>query len=215
MYILDVDPYLSATFLIKNHITRYIDELQNSFCLYNIENYTYSDTLYVAKDIIYSEENYIWYSKFFESLQEMYKIYKGDYRPLNSHFKKEFLYNINRDFPFIGLKLPAVTEFNYLEQKVYLHSKYLKNIEDVISKNRVLYILNNYKVASFIGGVPSWYTSVGEEIYNGYNKIDRKKIKIVAINGNYKYYTSTISDRWEEIENVPHDMKYIVNSIIF
>lgn len=213
MYILDKDPYNSAIYLTRLHISTYIRKLEQSFIYFNDKNYSTNEKT-IIKSIIHSKENYDWFSKFYESLIEAYKSIK-EYTCENNNFKKEYLYTNNILFESTGLNLPCILDFDYLKYKTQPNKKYINRVQDTISKNRILYILNDYKADSFPMGMPAWYSKIGEEVYSCFSRVDRKNVKILAVDGNYKYYISTISDKWEEIKNVPPEIKYFINSLLY
>jgi hypothetical protein len=217
MYILDEDPCKSASYLIKQHIYKYITDLEYSFTYYNLKKIKPINSSIVLQEcIIYSKENYLWFSKFYEELKKLYNKFVVGKKIFINNFDESFLYNLNNiEFKNTGLKLPKALDSFINKFNRYIYHKYVKDLTNPIDINRIMYIINNYKVDSFMGTIPPWYSSVSNIIYSSYNKKDRNRVKIIFEDGKYKYFISFISDKWTEVKDVPPEIKYFINSVLY
>jgi hypothetical protein len=102
--------------------------------------------------------------------------------------------------------------------------KYLDDIkkfkefkEKEISTNRIQYMMMNYTDSLFPGELaPSWYHNV-KGTFEIINVIDNTIVRIVRNNlGNYRLYCKVASsDTWDEIKNVPQEIRYVINALMY
>ena len=81
---------------------------------------------------------------------------------------------------------------------------------DVYALSRIMLIDLSPKFEDFVKGTPVWLTNISNTILEAYDSTNRRHIKIIRDNKRLRYLTSIISDKWEEIYNVPEEMDVII-----
>lgn len=207
MYILDKCPELAAKYLTKVQVQQYMNTLEKAFVCFNEENLYYRKA---CRWVYYSKENYVWYSKFYVALEKLY--YKYFLVPHKSviNFNKDYLFKPTRDIPNTSLFFPEPNKVKKARSK-FKNSQLFTN--DVISNNRILFILKQYPSTSFYE-VPVWYKNSSYDVIKGYSQTYKKFTLIKITDGTYKYfYKTTMGSNWVAVENVPLEIKYIIDSI--
>lgn len=215
MYILDEDPIQSARCLIKPLVLLYLQCLEYSFSYCNGIIVEENSRVYLVPRLSYSLDNYIWFSKFYEELVSMRLKYDlGEYSS-RQYFNKELLYKPSITFESTGLLLPTTFESPRSNYKKTCYKRYIRGLTSPIDINRIIYILQSYNASMFACGIPAWYSSVTSKVLEKYSKKDRKNVKIISNGDEYQYFISTISDKWVEVENVPAEIKYVIDAILY
>jgi hypothetical protein len=94
---------------------------------------------------------------------------------------------------------------------VQKHRERYAKIKDIIILSRVMLIDMQPELEDFPAGMPPWLVDVSLPMIEAFDTLNRRHIKIERDSeGKLHYFTSLISDKWEEIQNVPREMDYIV-----
>ena len=217
--ILDEDPKKAAKALVRIHVTFYIPLLQKIFIRYHNGNFTKRSISHMWISYMKrSKQNYSWVVEFYEALQEIFK---------NSISRENKYYSDPKiDFYNYYLKIDDTLPLGRQELCVHSHridahkdnKKKFKEFKDsFINSNRIKYLMMNYPEAMFVNSkAPEWY-GVVKGNFEFINVIDNMIVRLVRNSqGNYKYYCKVgLSDIWEEIKNVPQEMRFIINALVY
>ena len=108
----------------------------------------------------------------------------------------------------LSIHSPLLDE--YYQDLINKNKDRYSNIPDVYALSRIMLIDLSPKFEDFVKGTPVWLTSISNTILEAYDSINRRHIKIIRDNKRLRYLTSIISDKWEEIYNVPEEMDVII-----
>ena len=217
--ILDEDPDKAAKALIRAHVVMYLPMLQHVFKGYHEGHARKSTRAYAWINYMKrSKQNYTWVVKFYSALQHIFKnnisktgIYFNSPR---LKFKEDFLElpkELLNGRPEICLPAP------YLDKYLNDRKKFKEFKEAQIDTNRVQYIMMNYSKGYFVNKTPPpWYSKV-KGTFEFMNVIDNMVVRIVRNHlGMYRYYCRVgLSDTWDEIKNVPAEMSFVVNALMY
>lgn len=217
--ILDLDPRRAAKYLIKYHVITYLPLIQTIFLIYhNVEesknSILYTWVTYMRRSL----QNYTWVVNFYKTLQE---VYKNKISPNESYY-----YNPKILFDDSYLTIPkdlkskrheiCVTPAKMDRYKGNI-KKYREFKDKQIVNDRLYYIVNNYPENLFPNGeMPYWYSKM-KNTFEYHNPIDNMEVKLIRdYKGDYRYYCKVgASDIWDEIKNVPSEMRFIVNTLMY
>ena len=102
----------------------------------------------------------------------------------------------------------------YYQELINKDREKYEQIFDIYVLSRIILTKMNPKFEDFVKGVPVWLISISDVILEAYDQVNKRHIKIVRSNGRFRYLTSIISDKWEEVLNVPPEMDIIVQYLI-
>ena len=166
----------------------------------------------IISDIIHSKKNRDWIVNYYNTLASIYRKVSGKvFEPIRADFlparaMDKFLTNkLNIHLPIYDLFY-----FELLEANRETYSL----IDDPVLLSRTMLFDLEPTSDEFVTGVPDWFTSISNSNFIAFDPIAKKHIKIEKYKGGYRYFTSSISDNWKEIENVPEEMNYIVGYLI-
>jgi hypothetical protein len=212
MLITDRDPVLAAKAVPLEYMQKTIQAIEHGYNVAIVEKrykpvYVKSQlNELICSDLLYSRKNAEWLSKFYTKLCDYMNI---DTR-LRIHFnlaklKGDGTYMINP----LGLHSPLL-DIQYDDLVKVSNDRY-KSIKDVVTLSRVMLIDLQPQLEDFIEGIPSWLIDVSVPLIEAFDEVNRRHIKIERDStGKLHYFTSFISDKWEEICGVPKEMDYIV-----
>ena len=80
--------------------------------------------------------------------------------------------------------------------------------------SRVMLIDLKPQFEDFVKGTPIWLLSISNVLLEAYDQLHRRHIRIIRDKNKLRYMTSVISDKWEEVTNVPSEMDIIVQYLI-
>lgn len=164
--------------------------------------------------LTYSRDNFIWLATFTKELENLYaklgnEIYDIEipYDLLPTRKSKEALYW----YPPTELLQLRGGKYKVLYKRAKVRVKY-----NIIKLNRLLYIKNNYEGPDFYDGFPEWYyLKDGIEVFNKYCRNISKRVKIIYINNEYRYFIAGASDNWQEIQGAPLEIDDVVTALLF
>lgn len=217
MLILDKSPKICAKHTPKSLVKETLHHVlvgYNYACSkpFDYEYEVYPTYRLVEMDLRRGYSTIQWYQSYVEQLLEMDKIISTNdgVEPFKDFvmFEKEVILN-----NFITADCSP-----HIHNPAY-DSAYIKFIGDKFDNDNVITsraILTKMEPTNdeFLYGVPVWLRSISKIVYSGYDVINHRHIKIENTHEGYKYYTSFISDNWEEIKNVPKEMEIIINQIL-
>jgi hypothetical protein len=217
LFILDKDPKRAAQSLISHHIRYYIVEVQLIIRIF-YTNEKCVGRYKLWKKFLKIKANYEWLVIFYKELQEIYKNniskIKAYYGSMNG-FKDSMLETPSGLDEESTLKFPQTKSLDIIKKVMDRYRNKVKFNKDSIKLNRQLYILNQYKTNLFPCGCPEWYLETLDFFEARSNKDEiRIKINLDKDNG-YTYYYNKKGGTWIQIDNVPHEMKYIINAFLF
>ena len=94
-------------------------------------------------------------------------------------------------------------------ENIYVTESNSKDTDSLLQNNSHFGRLSP-KFEDFVKGTPVWLTNISNTILEAYDSTNRRHIKIIRGNKRLRYLTSIISDKWEEIYNVPEEMDVII-----
>lgn len=217
--ILDEDPKKAAKALIKAHVVFYLPVIQNIFIKYhnkcaNKHSHAYMWISYMKR----SRQNFLWVVQFYEALQDIFKKHisadSNYYSHPNIEFYDKYL-KLDTSLPNgrNEICLPAMYRNRHLNDK----KRFKEFKETFINSNRIKYIINNYSENMFVNkSIPEWYNKV-KGTFELINVIDNNIVRMVRNEqGNYRYYCKVgLSDSWDEIKNVPWQMRFVINALMY
>ena len=162
----------------------------------------------VYSDLTYSQKNCDWYNTFYQELLDiikvagMFELPKIKISALKINSSSMFMINP------LSIHSPLLDE--YYQDLINKNKDRYSNIPDVYALSRIMLIDLSPKFEDFVKGTPVWLTSISNTILEAYDSINRRHIKIIRDNKRLRYLTSIISDKWEEIYNVPEEMDVII-----
>lgn len=229
IFVLDEDPKLCALALTTEHIKKYIELI-----VYTVINYRGTD-YFIEKNNIssYPRIDYMFYNQrtanwFYDLYREMQNVYKKrfgkTYRVIEG-FKPEWIGDLTRiQAPsnvtrrqYRGVRLPSEKSIFKKYENIFTNYKnVISKASNRISKFRVMYMVMGYLNSEFPSGAPAWYCCMKTTIWNSYNKMTRLYYRIdTTVDGKYSYYYSADNKNWIEIQNIPLEMRGLIDGIIF
>ena len=199
LYLLDKDPILAAQCLTVQHMELYVKRLRYSFCIAHIPKYKKPAPIFgMIAELKYSRENYVWFSEFYTELCRQIKTEKL----IVPEFTEDFVFDTTGiKFKNNGLVL------NLEEEK--------EDIDVVVNKNRIRYIKKKYPVQKFIGGYPSWYLKIDNNLFKKYDSRLKRDFKIVYDRNRYRYYIADYFNQWVEITDVPLEIDDFITTLLY
>lgn len=221
MLFLDENPNICATSTPISLVEHILESIRKGYDLL-MSNPTSFKRLYkseihsldklIIHDIIHSKRNRDWIVMYYNTLASMFRRVAGkvfepiraDYLPTKNIDK--FLTNK------LALHLPVCDSyyFELLEERREIYSQ----INDPILLSRTMLFDLKPTSDEFCMGIPDWFSSLSNNNFVTFDPISKKHIKIEKHGKGYRYYTSSISDNWKEITDVPDEMSYIVGYLI-
>lgn len=118
--------------------------------------------------------------------------------------------------PSFAETLPETLEWvdNPLYNSEY--GKYTEKLspESTIMVSRAIIILMSPVYENFLTGVPNWLAASCPVVLTAYDEDNRRHIKITNDGKRFHYFTSIISDNYQEITSVPEEIDKIVSYLI-
>ena len=198
--ILDTDPVFAARILCKEDLDIFYIVLRkafNSIC----NSGTSSEFPILIDSIMYSKENLDWFMTFYKEME----VLKGeDY----SYFRAPV-----RKFKGKGVDFqpPFYVDSN---NKIYYEKIRIKSKNPII-KYRVEYIRRRLDVTAFRDGYPAWYSFDDTTVFEHYDENSNVRVRIDFNNGEFFYYICGASDNWQQLQEVPLEIDYIVSALLF
>ena len=198
LFILDLDPIKSAQSLSSMQIMNYIVKLQCSFTVAHSPSFKKNKNANkVIQEVLYSKENYIWFSEFYTALNKLVKVDKSRI----IEFKDEYVFDVNKiKFKNSGL--------------IFDVERTDVSIDTLINQNRVMYIQKNLKAQDFPCGYPSWYIKLDGKVYEKYSPRLRRNFRVVYENNRYNYYFADYFNQWVQVPDVPIEIDDFINSLL-
>lgn len=229
IFILDEDPVRCAQYLTTEHIKKYME-----YIVYSIINHRGTETLKNKVEVnkkhrvdymFYNQRTAYWFYSLYNEMQEIYKKRFGKYYKVTEHFKDTWINDMSGVTGPMEIKDKAHKSARLLDYK-YIHKKYedifscykstLNKAVGVISKYRVMYMILGYMNSEFPSGAPAWYSNMKTTIWKSFNKMTRLYYRIdTNIEGKYSYYYSVDDKNWIEIQNIPMELRGLIDGIIF
>lgn len=217
MLITDKDPVLAARAVPLELIEPIALAIKRGY--EKAQKYPYKRIVEISKldelvysDLTYSKKNCEWYSQFFDELVDITNV-AGIFELPKVQIS---LRDIKTNSLFMVapwyIHSPLLDE--YYQELVNKNIDSYKQIPDLINLSRLMLFDLQPKFEDFVKGIPVWYTKFMEPLIEAYDQSNRRHIKIVKDGDRLRYMTSIISDRWEEIENVPPEMDVIIKYLI-
>ena len=206
--ILDKDPEYAAKFLTRRDLVSSYKLLKEVFEEIR-NNKKYHEILYDT--VMDSKNNFYWFSKFFETMEEILKV--SEDKKYNIPFNKA---------PFnLGVAPNVVQPYFYScvrkEHKVSV-KYYRTNVknQDPINNYRIRYIVEDYEMNDFQDDeYPGWYVLKNTTIYEQYNEKTNTRVRIDFRDGQFFYFIAGASDNWEMIPDVPIEMNHVISALLF
>lgn len=222
MLFLDENPIecvRSTPFTLYEHILRHIkmgyEELMKNPSVFERKNFGVKmEDLYVlvAYDMKLGKRNRDWLVQYYNTMSVYYQKISGkNYGAIRNDYLPARGLDSFLTAP-LDIHSPMLDNF-YLDI-VLKHGDIYKNFESNIDISRVLLLQLDPTEEEFQYGLPTWYSEAKGQDFIAFDQTTRRYIKISKRDGNFKYYTSFISDNWREIKDVPKEMDYIINFLI-
>lgn len=162
----------------------------------------------VYSDLTYSQKNCDWYNTFYQELLDITKVAGVFELPKIKisalKVKSGSMFMINP----LSIHSPLLDD--YYQDLINKNKDRYSNMLDVYALSRIILIDLSPKFEDFVKGTPVWLTNISNTILEAYDSTNRRHIKIIRGNKRLHYLTSIISDKWEEIYNVPEEMDVII-----
>ena len=212
--ILDNDPEKAALGLTRKDLKEALNNIREAFVGIQNEEPKYK---LLTEAIMYSNENFMWFSIFVDKAEKLLQRVKTVYIPYDKIPKNRE--KIVRMFPPFYV-LPVKEKYKAFNDDVG------KNLADKISFEvpkissslvdlyRMTYIREEFEVSEFGGHYPRWYT-LPVVVYQKYNPYLNSRVKICYQNNEFRYYIAGASDNWEEIFDVPLEIDAIISTLLF
>lgn len=202
--ILDKDPVFAARSLIKKDIKSSYQLLKETFEEISKDSICHEP---LANTILFSRENFMWFSTFFKELEKILE-------------KEEFDIPYEKCPATIFLKPPVVYQpFRVHSDKKGLglyNYRVLSKKLPPISNYRIKYIMENYDMSEFIDDCyPSWYLIKDTTVFEQYSEKTNTRVRVDFRDGEFSYFIAGASDNWQKIEGVPLEMDHIIAALIF
>ena len=216
MYIpvLDYNPVYACRYLTRADLMDSYNLLKKTFKEISEGKVKHS---LIADTILYCKENFEWYialvKEASELLRESSVEIPYDKCPLSSI--KDL--GGNRGNSPIKVYHPFGVYYDGKRKNYYAeYLKFNRSDNDPINNYRIKYIVEQYELNEFMGAsYPSWYSLSDLTIYEKYCTKTNTRIRIDFKDGKLHYFIAGASDNWEEIENVPDNMIYVIFALLF
>lgn len=217
MLITDKDPILAARAIpleLIEQVALSIKEGYEKAQLYSHKRACQVTTLdeLVYSDLTYSQKNCSWYQDFYKELLDITKV-AGIFELPNIQISS-LRVKSGQMFMINPLNIHSPMLDGYYQDLINKDKKKYENIFDIYTLSRILLMELHPKFEDFVKGVPVWLLSLSNVILETYDQVNRRHIKIIRDGNRFRYLTSVISDRWEEIEKVPPEMDVIISYLI-
>lgn len=229
LYILDDDAQLCAHYLTVDHIKKYIE-----YIVYSIIMYRGTETIKKKSKaaeqpridyMFYNQRTAYWFYTLYREMQEIYKKRFGRYYKVTEYFDETWLFDMNKitgpmevkNKAHKGARLPDISGVYNKYIDIYEPYKLtLWRIRNRTGRFRAMYMIMGYLHSEFPAGAPAWYNNMKATIWKSFNKMTRLYYRIdTNIEGVYSYYYSVDDKNWIEIQNIPIEMRNLIDGIIF
>ena len=202
--VLDRDPVFAARALTKKDIWLSYKLLKETF------EEIGKDEIYhepLANTILFSRENFMWFSTFFKELGKILE-------------EEEFDIPYEKCPAINFLKPPVVYQpFHVCKNKKGLrlyNYKVLSKKLPPINNYRIKYIMENYDMSEFIDDCyPNWYLIKDTTVFEQYSEKTNTRVRVDFRDGEFSYFIAGASDNWQKIEGVPLEMDHVIAALIF
>lgn len=197
--ILDEDPIYAAQFLCKEDLDIYYKVLKKVFSKLKLQGRVPFPIL--TESIRYSKKNLEWFITFFREMEAI---------------RKELTFPINLpSFTFTGKNLEFQPPF-YVDDNNIVHLTPIKiRSSNPIHKHRVEYIRRHLEVTAFRDGYPAWYSFDNTTVFENYDENSNIRVRIDFNDGEFLYYICGASDNWQQLQEVPLEIDYVVSALLF
>jgi len=202
--ILDYDAVFAAQSLTKGDVKVVYRNLKDCFSHLGENKYPI-----LENSILYSVENFMWFSTFFKKVEEIYvgadENFQINYDKVPEESK--------------GLMFQTPYYVREIANKDNMHSlapyTFKLRTNDAVNMYRVLYIKRDLEIDEFYDGFPGWYIMKNTTVFEKYNEKTNVRVRIDFRDGEFYYYVCGASDAWLQIEDVPIEMDDVVSAILF
>lgn len=228
IYVLDEDPKRCAQALTTHHIKKYIEYIVYSTIVHRclMKDVRKSGALEKPRIdyMYYSQRTAYWFYTLYKEMQSIYKTRFGKYYKVSDYFKEEWMNDLSSTVgpdvkrrQYKRVRLPS--DASIREKHIDIYCNYKWTIDKVLSRTskfRVMYMIMGYMNNEFPNGAPIWYNCMRETIWKSFNKMTRLYYRIdTNVEGQYTYYYSVDDKNWIEIQNIPFEMRGLIDGIIF
>lgn len=229
IFVLDEDPKLCAKCFTTSHIKKYIE-----YIVYTIINYRGTETAKRKSEVdnkfridymFYNQRTTYWFYTLYNEMQEIYKKRFGKYYKVTEYFQDTWINDLQgisgpMDIKHKAHKSAKLPDYKSMHKKYEdLFSCYKSTLNKAVgatAKFRVMYMLMGYLNSEFPQGAPAWYSNMKATIWKSFNKMTRLYYRIdTNIEGKYSYYYSADDKNWIEIQNIPLELRGLIDGIIF
>lgn len=229
IFVLDEDPVLCASYLTTAHIQQYIE-----YIVYSIIKFRGSQTIINKSDaeekprvdyMFYNQRTAYWFYTLYKEMQEIYKRRFGRYYKVTEYFNELWLFNMTKITGPMNVKNRAhksarLLDFTCIWDKykdlLEPYENLFKKFRGRLSRFRLTYMIMGYLYSEFPFGAPAWYGNMKATIWKSFNKMTRLYYRIdTNIEGVYSYYYSVDDKNWIEIQNIPVELRGLIDGIIF
>ena len=203
--IMDRDPVLAARALTKKDVEKAYKLLTETFEGIRAHKNYYEP---MANTLLYSGENFAWFSSMFKELENILDI------------RDKFEIPFEEAPIFVQLKAPVA--YQPFHPEIVKGSILLCNYRTLskqlsfINNYRIKYLMENYDMSEFIDDAyPAWYLLKKTTVFEQYSEKTSVRVRIDFYNGEFYYFIAGASDNWKEIKNVPIEMDDVIAALIF
>ena len=203
--ILDYDAVFAAQFLSKEDLESAHTNLSN--IIEAMEDGTLENYIIINAFLEGNRKAYLWLSTFYQEVERILEVEDIKNFPPYSTFKNT---GVNYIDPFCVKKSVAKSKGYRVEPINIKLRKY-----DVVNLYRVVYIQRKYEVTDFKDGFPAWYLMQNTTVFENYDVVTNKRVRIDFNKGEFYYFVAGASDNWKQVIEVPIEMDYIVSALLF
>ena len=200
--ILDESPTFSADFLT----------IEESKICYAVLRKVYEELIargatnfiLIKESMLQNKECFFWFLEFFRELENILDAF-----PLN--LDNVVLPKEEGELAFYPPMRIKKKRGKYVAEEIPIKIR----VADTINKYRVYYIGNSYEVDEFRGGYPAWYSLNETTVFEKYDEKTNTRVRINFLGGEFIYFIAGASDNWQQIQDVPIEIDYVVSALLF
>ena len=197
--ILDMDPIFAARFLCKEDLDVYFIVMKKA--IYELcEQKEVCEFPIIVETMKYSKKNLEWFLTFYREMEILKEV---------AYEKFEI-----PEISFIGEDLLFQPPIIVKNKKIRYIDIRIKN-NNPINKHRVTYIKRCLEVTDFREGYPAWYSFNDTTVFEKYDENSNTRVRIDFNNGEFLYYICGASDNWQQLQDVPLEIDYVISALLF
>ena len=229
LFVLDDDAKICAHYLTTEHIKKYIEYIVYSIIMFRGSDLARRKSEAELKPrvdyMFYNQRTAYWFYTLYNEMQEIYKKRFGKQYKVSEYFNPVWLFDMKKvtgpmsvkNKAHKGVRLPNDASLRKKYEIIYEpYHLTLHRIKLRTGRFRVMYMIMGYMNSEFPAGAPAWYSNMKSTIWKSFNKMTRLYYRIdTNVEGIYSYYYSVDDKNWIEIQNIPVELRGLIDGIIF